>query len=141
MIGRDRYLATLHSVEDLVDSPNGFQVRKLLSCALMIKQRIGHKPKPDEHDPGSGLLKELDEITQELVDCGGGQSLRHGQLVFVRRKVNGRTTTDWNMFVAELRTAGVEEDLIQECLTKSAKVGAGYFSAEYVDLNEERAKA
>lgn len=144
------YLRSLQHAPDLngdsTTTPysDAFEVRQLLEKAHDIKQMIGTKPDAAKGTEGTGLLKLLAGITARLIEhrdrAGVGNVLRHGQLAFVHKTSQGRRTTDWTMFVGELRHAGVDEDLIQECMAKAGKQGAAYDTCEFVNLAKVEAE-
>lgn len=111
----------------------------LLQRGSEVKQQIGEKPDSKKGKPGSGLLKEVDEIADKLMAIQMAnqlEGLRYGRLAFTSRLQPGRETVSMEVFKEQLVLAGVDVDTIVECESRARKTGDMFPVREIQVLSE-----
>lgn len=106
-----------------------------------LKQQVGVEPNESKNIEGSGLLKELYDIKQDLaaeLSLSGLEGFRHNNLAFVSTHMPGRETLNTVVVMQQLVKAGVAPDVVKECFEAGRETGKGFYKHELVDLAKPR---
>lgn len=103
---------------------------ELLEHGTRLKSQIGEKPEPDKNKEGSGLLKELQDVKDELTmiqTTYGLEGVRHNNLVFIARLQDGRASTPMKEVVKELLARNVSIETINAAIIAATKTGDSFW--------------
>ena len=123
------------------------RVIHLLAEGAVIKGRIGKKPDHKKGQDGTGLLADLDKITEELTliqlryQLDG---LRYGRFAFVSTMQDGRATLNKEKLKQELiaQLSGVVKkgtdviEIVNQCFETATKTGDPFLVRELEILDE-----
>jgi hypothetical protein len=130
-------------IVDVTGNMAGWAARAelLLKIGFSLKQQIGTKPDEKKGKEGTGLLKRLGEIEDELrliiVEHHLGIGLSYGNIQFTVEPRAGRRGLDAEKLIDELLNRGVDSRTIQDALEAAVTRGNPFWEKEWSFVEEK----